>query len=133
MAETTDTLRRFNRTWTQRVGVLEESFLGTGRPLGVSRLLFEAGPDGATAPDLLIRAATVHLRNVPPDHPAAVAAVGRYFGELDERFPGGFDPGDSGYAGAPAGQGAFVVATSDGRPVACGGVVPLDATHGDRV
>src|SRR5690242_19203680 len=48
----TETLRRFNRTFTQRIGVLEESFLGTGRPLGVSRLLFEIGPDGAGVREL---------------------------------------------------------------------------------
>src|SRR5689334_4646666 len=44
----TSTLRRFNRTYTQRIGALDESFLGTGRPLGVTRLLFEIGYDGAT-------------------------------------------------------------------------------------
>jgi DNA-binding MarR family transcriptional regulator len=43
------TLRRFNRTYTQRVGALEESFLGTGFPLGVTRLLFEIGPDHGAA------------------------------------------------------------------------------------
>lgn len=36
-------LRAFNRTWSRHVGVLEESFLGTGRSLGASRLLFEIG------------------------------------------------------------------------------------------
>lgn len=40
------TLRRFNRTYTQRVGALEESFLGTGRPLAASRVLFEIGTAG---------------------------------------------------------------------------------------
>lgn len=46
-------LRRFNRTYTQRVGVLEESFLGTGLPLTASRLLFEIGQCGeATVSDL---------------------------------------------------------------------------------
>ncbi|WP_375000813.1 GNAT family N-acetyltransferase [Aeromicrobium sp. CTD01-1L150] len=34
-------VRRFNRSWTQRIGVLDDSFLGSGRPLGPSRLLFE--------------------------------------------------------------------------------------------
>src|SRR5690349_4606191 len=43
----TATLRRFNRTYTQRIGVLDDSFLGTGFPLGVTRLLFEIGYDGA--------------------------------------------------------------------------------------
>src|SRR3954454_25198780 len=50
--EDTDTLRRFNRTYTQRIGALDESFLGTGRPLAVSRLLFEIGPDGAGVREL---------------------------------------------------------------------------------
>jgi DNA-binding MarR family transcriptional regulator/predicted N-acetyltransferase YhbS len=85
----------------------------------------------ATA-DLLVRAATVHLREVSPADPEAVEAVGRYVAELDERFPDGFDPGDASGAdtasmSAPAGT--FVVATSDGEPVACGGVQRI----GDRV
>jgi DNA-binding MarR family transcriptional regulator/GNAT superfamily N-acetyltransferase len=46
MAET-DVLRRFNRAWSQRVGLLEDSDLGQGRSLGASRLLFEMGTDGA--------------------------------------------------------------------------------------
>jgi len=51
MAET-DVLRRFNRAWSQRVGLLEESYLGQGRSLGASRLLFEMGAGGATVLDL---------------------------------------------------------------------------------
>jgi DNA-binding MarR family transcriptional regulator/GNAT superfamily N-acetyltransferase len=46
MAET-EVLRRFNRAWSQRVGLLEASYLGQGRSLGASRLLFEMGLDGA--------------------------------------------------------------------------------------
>jgi DNA-binding MarR family transcriptional regulator/GNAT superfamily N-acetyltransferase len=48
----TEVLRRFNRAWSQRVGLLEDSYLGQGRSLGASRLLFEMGPDGAGALDL---------------------------------------------------------------------------------
>lgn len=43
----TEVLRRFNRAWSQRVGLLEDSYLGQGRSLGASRLLFEIGRDGA--------------------------------------------------------------------------------------
>ncbi len=209
MAESsTTTLRRFNRTYTQRIGVLEESFLGTGRPLGVSRLLFEIGPAGAgvrelrerldldsgyltrllrrlededllqveadpadrrrrvvtltdsgrqawqqlddrseelaqrlVAPlterqrarlvdalataDLLVRAATIQLREVPPADPVALEAAGRYFAELDRRFPDGFDPGDPDHAGT------FRVATSDGEPFAYGGVRDLGGATGE--
>lgn len=199
---TTATLRRFNRTYTQRIGVLDESFLGTGRPLGVSRVLYEIGPDGAAVrelrdhlgldagylsrllarleddglvtvrpdpadrrrrlavptqagraawqdlearserlarrlvdpltarqrtrladalatADLLVRAATVRLREVPPTDAAARIAADRYVAELDRRFPGGFalDALDT--------EGTFVVATSDGEPVALGGLRDL--------
>ena len=36
-------VRRFNRSYTQRIGALEESYLGMGMPLGHERLLFEIG------------------------------------------------------------------------------------------
>lgn len=215
----TDVVRRFNRTYTQRIGALDESFLGLGIPLGLARLVFEVGaqPGGATvldlrtrlgldsghlarqlrsleerrlvdvrpdpadrrrrvvtltrqggalrrrlddrseelaarlvAPlterqrvrltdalataDLLVRAATVELVEVDPRSPVARAAVGLYFAELDARFPTGFD-----VAAAEADDLAdpdlhevrFVVATSDGEPVACGGVRELGPGLGE--
>lgn len=198
----TETLRRFNRTYTQRIGVLDESFLGLGMPLREARLVFEVGTTGASVrelrdrlgldsgylsrllraleerglaevradpddrrrrtavltrrgrttlrrledrseerarslveplterqrsrltealatADLLVRAATVRLLEVGPDHPVAAEAVGRYFAELDRRFPAGFDPGQRDR------EGTYLVATSDGQPVACGGVLDL--------
>jgi DNA-binding MarR family transcriptional regulator/N-acetylglutamate synthase-like GNAT family acetyltransferase len=202
---TTEVLRRFNRTYTQRVGVLDESFLGTGRPLAVSRLLFEIGAaDGttvrdlrerldldsghvsrmlrrlereglvATAPDpadqrrrvvrltedgwkarrelddrsealaehlvepltprqqerlasalatadLLVRAATIHLREVAADDPQGREALGRYLDEVDQRFPRGYRP-DGPVAAEPGST--YVLATSDGEPVAYGGIRP---------
>jgi len=39
-------VRRFNRTVTERVGALNDRFLGLERPLGEARLLWEIGPDG---------------------------------------------------------------------------------------
>ena len=39
-------VRRFNRTVTERVGALNDHFLGTGRPLGEARLLWEIGLEG---------------------------------------------------------------------------------------
>jgi DNA-binding MarR family transcriptional regulator/N-acetylglutamate synthase-like GNAT family acetyltransferase len=36
-------LRRFNRSFTARIGVLEDRFLGLDRPLGHARVLFEIG------------------------------------------------------------------------------------------
>jgi DNA-binding MarR family transcriptional regulator/GNAT superfamily N-acetyltransferase len=52
MADAVATLRRFNRSWSQRVGVLDESFLGSGRPLGPSRLLFELRSGGSSVREL---------------------------------------------------------------------------------
>jgi DNA-binding MarR family transcriptional regulator len=45
-------VRSFNRTVTERVGALDVHYLGRGRPLGESRLLWEIGPDGADLRDL---------------------------------------------------------------------------------
>lgn len=214
MGDETAVLRRFNRSYTQRIGALDESFLGLGLPLGSARLLFEIGarpgtthdlrtrlgldsgylsrllrgleqqeyvavePDPAdrrrrtvrltergraawqtledrseerarslleplterqrarltdalATADLLVRAATVTIRTVDPAAPEARAAMAAYFGELDARFPQGFDPGphteeDDATLRAP--QGAFVVAVSDGEPVAGGGVREYDGT-----
>lgn len=55
MSNVVATLRRFNRTHTQRIGALDDSFLGSGRPLGPARLLFEIGPDGAPVSQLRTR------------------------------------------------------------------------------
>jgi DNA-binding MarR family transcriptional regulator len=198
----TETLRRFNRTYTQRIGALDESFLGLGLPLREARLIYEIGAAGASVrelrdrlgldsgylsrllraieerglavvepdpadrrrrmvtltrrgratrqrlddrserhaesmieplterqrerltealatADLLVRAATVRLLEVGPEHPVTAEAVGRYFAELDRRFPHGFDPG------GPDTEGTYLVAISDGCPVACGGVLDL--------
>jgi len=41
------TIRSFNRAYTQRIGVLDESYLGSGRALGPSRLLFEISDEGS--------------------------------------------------------------------------------------
>src|SRR3954470_6586574 len=39
-------LRSFNRLVTQRVGALDDRFVGRARPLGEARLLWEIGADG---------------------------------------------------------------------------------------
>jgi DNA-binding MarR family transcriptional regulator/GNAT superfamily N-acetyltransferase len=39
-------VRSFNRLVTRQIGVLDDSYLGRGRPLGQARLLFEIGPEG---------------------------------------------------------------------------------------
>ncbi|SFC84335.1 Acetyltransferase (GNAT) family protein [Nocardioides terrae] len=69
------------------------------------------------------------FETVDPAADHAREAMARYFAELDERFPQGFDPGphtheDDETLRAPVG--AFVVAVSDGHPVAGGGVRAYD-------
>jgi DNA-binding MarR family transcriptional regulator/GNAT superfamily N-acetyltransferase len=206
------TLRRFNRSYTQRIGVLAESYLGVGRPLGPSRLLFEVGATGARVSELrrrlgldsgylsrllrqlehddlitvtpdpadrrqrlvalspagrkewrrldrrsedvarrivdpltsrqreelaaalataerLLRAATATFDHVDPRSPAATDALARYFGELDARFPTGFDVGAGGGDDlvplAPP-DGAFVLVATDETTIGCGAVQRVD-------
>lgn len=47
-----ESVRDFNRYYTQRLGVLHDHYLGQGRPLGEARLLFEIGEGGADLRDL---------------------------------------------------------------------------------
>ncbi|GAA3769144.1 helix-turn-helix domain-containing GNAT family N-acetyltransferase [Streptomyces chiangmaiensis] len=47
-------LRRFNRYFTRRIGVLDDHYLGQDRPLGQARLLYEIG-DGAPLRELRVR------------------------------------------------------------------------------
>ena len=209
MDEPVDVLRRFNRAYTQRIGVLDDSYLETGRPLGPSRLLFDIGPDGATVADLrqqlgldsgylsrllrrledeglievgaadgdgrrrtatltpaggaewrrideraraladrlvaplsprlrtelaqalaraeqLLRAATAEATVVAPSSAPALEALGRYFAELDRRFPAGFDPDRGGTKDDDRAlrrpHGAFVVLSTDAMVIGCGGV-----------
>jgi len=41
-------IRRFSRSFTQRIGALDDHFLGRERTLGEARLLYEIGPAGAS-------------------------------------------------------------------------------------
>ena len=48
-------VRRFNRTVTERIGVLNDRFLGRGRPLGEARVLWEIGEGGCEVRLLRVR------------------------------------------------------------------------------
>jgi DNA-binding MarR family transcriptional regulator/GNAT superfamily N-acetyltransferase len=54
-AEMVAQVRRFNRTVTQRIGVLNDNFLASERPLGQNRLLWEIGADGCDVRSLRAR------------------------------------------------------------------------------
>ena len=45
-------VRSFNRTMTERIGVLNDHFLGRNHPLGEARLLWEIGEEGAEIREL---------------------------------------------------------------------------------
>jgi DNA-binding MarR family transcriptional regulator/GNAT superfamily N-acetyltransferase len=45
-------IRSFNRTVTERIGVLNDHFLGRNHPLGEARLLWEIGAEGAEVREL---------------------------------------------------------------------------------
>jgi DNA-binding MarR family transcriptional regulator/GNAT superfamily N-acetyltransferase len=45
MANETETVRRFNRYYTRRIGILSDRYLGQNRPLAEARVLFEIGED----------------------------------------------------------------------------------------
>ncbi len=64
---------------------------------------------------------TIVIEPVPHEHPDAVWCLEQYFAELAERFEMGFDPGKA----LATGDGIFLVARLDGKPVGCGGLKHL--------
>ena len=81
----------------------------------------------------LLELAGLRVERVDPASPPARWCIGRYFEELDRRFERGFDPATS--LPAEAGElvpprGAFLVASVDGQPVACGAVKAISPTVG---
>jgi DNA-binding MarR family transcriptional regulator len=83
--------------------------------------------------ETLLRAAGVRIRRVHPGEPDARECIARYFAELGRRFERGFDPGasipaDDGEMVPP--RGAFLVASLDGEPVACGAVKTISGGVG---
>ena len=73
----------------------------------------------------LLHLAGLQIERIAPTQPAARWCVGQYFDELDRRFEAGFDPAASLSAEdrdlIPP-RGAFLLASIDGQPVACGAV-----------
>ncbi len=55
LSDAVESLRHFNRTFTPKIGALDESFLGTGRPLAAARLLYEIGLGDVTVHELRSR------------------------------------------------------------------------------
>lgn len=81
----------------------------------------------------LLRAAGARIERVDPASPAARWCVSQYFAELAGRFEEGFDPGRS----IPADddelrppRGAFLMASVDGEPVACGALKTISPGFG---
>jgi DNA-binding MarR family transcriptional regulator/predicted GNAT family N-acyltransferase len=192
-------VRSFNRTVTERVGALQDAYLGRGRPLGANRVLWEIG-DGTdlrslratlsldsgylsrligalqreglvqTAPgadkrvrevtltasgrqeralldersdalardllaplsaaqrsklleamatvERLLTAGLVEIAVEDPESAGARYCLAEYYKELDARFDGGFDLGQS----LPIDDATFLVARLRGEPVGCGAI-----------
>jgi GNAT superfamily N-acetyltransferase/DNA-binding MarR family transcriptional regulator len=109
-------VREMNRRSDRAAAALLESLPDTPRTRLVAAM---------TEVHRLLRLAGLRIERVSPASSAARACVASYFAELDRRFESGFDPA----ASLPAEErelmpprGAFLLASIDGEPVACGAV-----------
>lgn len=102
---------------------------------GEQRVDGDPGPGGDQKRADLDDGSDVVIEVVDPQSEAALLAMGQYFTELDERFPTGFDPGDTLDVDAPGFRppvGVFLLGLAGGTAddpatvVACGGVQLLD-------
>lgn len=81
----------------------------------------------------LLRMVGLEIVRVDPADPPARWCVAQYYDELNRRFESGFDPSaslpaDDGELVPP--RGAFLLATLDGEPVACGAVKAISRRIG---
>lgn len=109
-------LREMNRRSDQAAAVLLDSLT----PAQLTRLVAAMGEVHR-----LLQVAGLRIERVDPASPAGRWCVSQYYDELDRRFEAGFDPAASLAADdrdlMPP-RGAFLVASVDGEPVACGAV-----------
>jgi GNAT superfamily N-acetyltransferase len=89
--------------------------------------------EALTTAERLLRASAVDVDVVDPRAAVAQSALDQYFGELDDRFRGGIDPGDdsAAFAALRAPEGAFLVMCGDRVAVGCGGVQRVDTATGE--
>ena len=73
----------------------------------------------------------IALRQEGPESETARWCLAQYYGELDRRFDGGFDPGEKAYAGDPTSDVHFVVAWRGDAAVGCGSLVWKDRDAGE--
>src|ERR671915_1851352 len=102
-----DQVRRFNRTVTERVGALNDDFLGRGRPLGEARVLWEVGLDACEVRVLRSRLGldSGYLSRLLRSLEAAGLVEG--VGGVSDRRVGGARPAGAGRAGrGPLDEGA---------------------------
>lgn len=82
-----------------------------------------------TEVERLMNAASITIAIEPEDSRDAKRCVAAYYKELDQRFDGGFDPGNGGYSGKPVNTvGVFLIARLHGRAVGCGALKLLDVS-----
>ena len=93
-------VRRFNRIVTERVGALNDHFLGQDRPLGEARLLWEIGLEGCEAlgPDLAERVRGQLVHAVVGDAVGRVAHGGQAAAGEVEMAAFGYEDGIVGHS-----------------------------------
>ncbi len=123
-AELTDAGREELAEIDGRAEALAASLLEPLSPGQRSRLA-----EGMADVTRLLRLSGLEIQRVDPSSWEARRCVERYFEELAERFPSGFDAGRSLPAAASemtAPRGTFLVGMVDGEPVAGGGIKGLE-------
>lgn len=78
----------------------------------------------------LLSAGSIAIREEAAGSRDAQWCLAQYYGELDRRFDGGFDPG-AGTSSKEDPAARFLVARLDGEPVGCGMLKPLEAACGE--